>query len=190
MDVQLTLIAGEAVEFQEESDFFRIFDAAQPDLSIIFYYDGKEVARAENVGEGYSEKFEIGRFNKVRVESAAGGSTHFVARLGNTVGYDKAPTGDVAVVGGLFTQTRASVTNVAQLLSAGNGSRKYLLIQNNDASAVLRLTVDGSAPGAGAGFRIEPGDLFELPFYCATGEINAIMETATAAADNVEICEG
>jgi hypothetical protein len=190
VDIQLTLTAGLAVEFQEESDFFRIFDAAQADLSVIFYRAGKEVARAENVGEGYSEKFERGQFDKVRIESAAGGDTHFVTRLGNSVAYDKAPTGDVTVVGGAFTQSRASVTNVVQQLIAANGSRKYVQIQNNDASAVLRVTVDGNDPGLTAGFRVEPKQVFELPFYCATGAIKAMMETATATANNVEFCEG
>jgi hypothetical protein len=91
---------------------------------------------------------------------------------------------------GTGTQNRASLTNTAQMLLAANANRKYLLVQNNDASAYMRITLDGSTPSATAGFRVSPGGSMEMSNYTVSGMVKAIMETATAAAANVEFMEG
>lgn len=190
MDIQQTLSAGVAVEFQEKSDFLRVFSAANEDLTIIYYSAGKEISRAEIVGEGYSEQFINKSFDKVRIQSTAGGAVHIAMRFGTVVGYDKAPVGDVSLVGTSYTQGRGSLTNVVQSLIAANANRRYLLIQNNDASANMRLTLDGTDPTATQGIKLEPGESLELAISTATGEVRAMMETASAAADNVEWLEG
>lgn len=187
---RVTLAAGVAVDFQEASDFFRMLEGAQADASVIFYYQGREVSRAENIGEGYSERFTTGAFDKWRIQSTAGGVFEFVTRLGNEVGYDKAPTGDITLGQGAFAQGRASVTNANQVIIAANASRRFLMIQNNDASAFMRVTLSGAAATAAQGFRLAAGDSLDLSGYQCTAAINVMMETATAAADNVEWAEG
>lgn len=108
------------------------------------------------------------------------------AKVGGSVNI----AGSVELANGALTQSRASVTNVNQAILAANASRRYLLIQNNDAAAILRVTVDGNAATVAQGFRIGAGDSLELSTFAPTGAINCIMETATATADNVEFVEG
>ena len=100
--------------------------------------------------------------------------------------------GNVAItnVNGIFTQSRDNVTNLAKPILGANANRRYLLIQNNDASACLRVTLDGSDPSDLEGFRIGPGDSLEVPAFCCTGAVKAMMETASSSVNNVEWCEG
>jgi hypothetical protein len=97
---------------------------------------------------------------------------------------------NVQNVNGAFTQGRASVTNVNKVLIAANAARRYLLIQNNSTTAVLRVTLDGGAATAAAGFRVPQGGVLEVPNYAVTGAINCIMETVDATAANVEFVTG
>ena len=90
---------------------------------------------------------------------------------------------------GVAVQNRVSLTNVNQQILAAKASRKYLIIQNNDASAVMRVNIAGNAATAAQGFRIPAGGSFEFEGFNVTGAINCIMETATGAAGNVEFAE-
>lgn len=91
---------------------------------------------------------------------------------------------------GAFTQGRVSLTNANQPLLAANPARRFLMLQNNDAAAVMRFTLDGNPATASNGFRLQPGDSFDLQGYQATGAINAMMESPTGTANNVEFTEG
>lgn len=90
---------------------------------------------------------------------------------------------------GAAVQGRVSLTNVNQQILAANANRKYLIIQNNDVSAVMRVNIAGNAATVAQGFRIPAGGTFEFENFNVTGAINCIMETATAAAGNVEFAE-
>lgn len=184
----LTLAAGVAVEFQEESDFFRVLDAPAADLTLIFYKQGKEVGRAQNVGSGYAETFRNESFDKIRISSTAGGLVNFVTRLGNEIRYDKPPTGNVSLGNGAFTQAQKTVTNASAQLLAANGSRRYVLIQNNDASGDIYVTLDGSAATTAKGVKIAAGGSMELQGYVPNGAINAIGSIASNA--NIVVVEG
>lgn len=179
----LTLAAGVAVEFQEESDFFRVLDAPAADLTLIFYKQGKEVSRALNVGSGYAETFRNESFDKIRISSTAGGVVNFVTRLGIDVRYDKPPTGNVAITNtsGAFTQAQKTVTNATGQVLAANASRRYLLIQNNDASGVIYVTLDGTAATTAKGIKIDAGGSIELQNFVPNGAINAIGSIASNA---------
>lgn len=186
----LTLAAGVAVEFIEDANFFRMLDAPAADLTLIFYDQGKEVGRAENVGSGYAENFRGGKFDKVRISSTAGGAVAFVMRLGNEVRYDKPPTGNVAVTNtaGAFTQAQKTVTNASGSLLAANAARRYLLIQNNDASGDIYVTLDGTAATTAKGIKIAAGGSYECQGYVPTGQIFAIGSIASNA--NIVAVEG
>lgn len=186
----LTLAAGVAIEFQEQSDFFRVLDAPNADLTLIFYSSGKEVGQAKNVGSGYAEQWHGGSFDKVRISSAGGGLVNFVTRLGNEIRYDKPPTGNVAItnVRGAFTNAQATVTNASSTIDAANPTRSYLLIQNNDASGDIFVRLDGVAATTLTGVKIPAGGSYELTGFVPTGAITAIGSIASNA--NVVIVEG
>lgn len=195
MIITTTLTANQAQEYTERSDFFRLLDTTGP-LDVIFYKEGREVSRAEDVSEGYAEKFGDS-FDKLRIESPTTQSVHFVTRLGNEVAYDKPPTGTitgtVAVSNlpadrGAFTQTQRTVTNASAQMLAANASRRYLLIQNKDTAGIVYVNLQGSAATVANGLAIEPGGSLELQGYVPNGAITAIGSIASNA--NVISVEG
>lgn len=184
-----TYAANTLVEFIEKNDFFRILEAPQADITVIFYAEGKEVSRAENIGAGYSESFDA-YFDKLAIKSTAGGEIAFVTRLGNSVRYDTPPTGVVIVTNnqGAFSQAQATVTNANGQLLAANPARRYLLVQNKDAAGIVYLNIAGAAATAGNGLQINPGGSYDLTGYLASGQINAIGSIANNP--NVVVIEG
>lgn len=185
----VTLSAGVAVEFQEAADFFRLLAAPTTDISVIFYAGGKEVARAENIGAGYAEKTGIA-FDKIRIQSTGGGAVAFVLRYGSDVRYDTPPNGNVTVTNtaGAFTQANKTVTNADGQLLAAKSNRRYLLIQNNDSSGDIFVTLDGTAATTAKGIKIPAGGSYECQGFCPTGEIFAIGSIASNA--NIVTVEG
>ncbi|MDF3822338.1 hypothetical protein P3G55_20710 [Leptospira sp. 96542] len=179
----------EKKDFYGRADFFRLLDCDAP-VNLTFLRGGAQIAQAKNVTQGYSERFSEA-FDRVQITSSAAQSIHFVTRFGSVVGYDRPPVGDVAITNaaGPFLQGRVSVgTGSAVQLRPANTLRRRLLVQNNAAAGVLRLTVDGSAPSATDGLRLEPGDSLDLDGFCPTGAVRAIMESG--AASFVEWLEG
>lgn len=185
--------AGVGLEFQEPADFIRILEAPAPDIELIFYRQGAEVARAQNVGAGYAEKLAVS-FDKVRITSTAGGLVEFVTRLGAMVNYDKPPTGqisgtvDVANWQGAFTSEQKTVTSASGQLLAANAARRYLLVQNNDASGVIYVNLGGAAATTTNAVRLLAGASLEITGYVPSGAITAIGSIASNA--NVVTVEG
>lgn len=201
-----TITAGQTLEFFEPGDFFRIMEAVNP-LTLIFYRNGAEVARAEGVSEGYAERFRGEGFDRYRITSATTQAIQFVARQGNEVAYDKPPTG--AITGtvaldaptlaalesvnvqnnqGAFTQAQKTVTSSSATLQAANAARRYLLIQNNDATGIVYVNLNGAAATAANGVRLLAGASLELTGYVPSGAITAIGSIASNA--NVVVVEG
>ncbi len=191
MYVEQTLSAGVGVDFKEKADNFRLIESPTDDVTVIFYRQGVEIARAENMGAGYGERFTDGAFDSVRVTSTAGGAVRFVMRLGSEVRYDTPPNGLVTVTntGGAYTRgsIAAQDATTAGTLFTANASRRMLAVQNLSASVAIRLRVDGTAPTTSTGIRIAAGGYWEAPAYCATGAVKVIAESGTA---NVEGLEG
>lgn len=184
------LAAGVAVEFHEAADFFRILGAQTADITLTFYRMGLEISRAENVGAGYAEKFAAG-FDRVRIVSTGGGVVAFVMRYGSDVSYDTPPNGNVTVTNtaGAFTQEQKTVTNASGQLLAAKANRRYLLIQNNDATGNIFVTLDGGAATLEKGIKIAAGGgSLALENYLCTGEIFAIGSIASNA--NIVVVEG
>lgn len=178
------------VEFNEAGDFFRIVDSQADDITVRFFSHGQEIARAENVGEGYSEQFGV-QFDSIKIKSTAGGNAvAFVIRYGSKVGYDKPPTGTVTLSGqsGAVVQSTATVTSASATLLAGNAGRRYLLIQNNHATGIIYVTLDGQTATAALGVKIAAGASLEIQGFSPTGIINAVGSVASNAA--VVVAEG
>lgn len=189
MNIDTTIQAGATLEFTELSDFFRLMASDAP-VTVRYYEGGAEVARAENVGEGYAEKFGGQGFDRVSIYSATLQTIQFVTRYGNEVSYDTPPNGQVTVTNtaGAYTQAQATVTNANAQLIAANAARRYLLIQNNDASGDIYVTLDGTPATTAKGIKIAPGGSLELAGYCPIGAVFAIGSIASNA--NVVTVEG
>lgn len=164
--------------YRERANFFRLLNT-EADCTVYFYRAGREVARAEAVSGGYSEKFGE-EFDEIAIESAAAQSIQFVLRLGNIVTYDAPPMGLVTVAntGGAFAQSAPAVTNASAQLLAANTGRRYLLIQNNDDAGDVFVTLDGADATAANGIKIVAGGALELSAYCPTGAVKAIGSIA------------
>lgn len=153
---KLALQAGQAAEFVEQADFFRVMKMSQADLTVIFYRMGAEIARAENVGSGFAERAPEG-FDKLRLVSAVGGTLEYVTRIGHEVRYDTPPNGAVVITqGSLVSQSAITVGVAAAPLAAVNGDRKSLRVFNNGAADVY-LGGAGVTTANGA-VRLKSGD--------------------------------
>ncbi len=188
MYVKQTINAGQRLEFVEASDFFRLL-AAQSVVNVEFYRNGAEIAEVFEIGAGYAERVPEG-FDKVVIVSAVTQTIQFVTRQGAEVRYDTPPNGLVTVtnVNGAFTQVAATVTNASSQLLASNVARRYLLVQNKDASGVVFVRLDGATATAANGIRIPAGGSYELASFVPTGAITAIGSIASNA--NVIVVEG
>lgn len=189
MLIETPFTAGERKEFYDPGDFFRLLAATDP-VTVTFYRNGAEVAEADHVGEGYAEKFRLEGFDRFAIVSATAQTLQFVARLGNDVLYDTPPTGDVQVtnVNGAFTQSQKTVTNASAQLLAANAQRRYLLIQNNDASGDVYINLTGVAATTANGIKIAAGGSYECQGFAPTAAITAIGSIASNA--NVVAVEG
>lgn len=187
----ITLTAGTDVEFVEKADFFRLLESVPSDVRLTFYAAGREVAKVKNAAAGYAEKFDT-PFDKVVLNSTAGGAIQFVLRLGSDVRYDKAPTGSVTVVAnsGNPAQLQKTVTNASTVLLASNANRKYLFVQNNDPAGIVYLGLDWTAATVAKGVRLLPGESFEMSgnAYVIVGTVTAIGSIASNT--NVVTVEG
>ena len=145
---------------------------------------------AENIGEGFAEKFRTGSFDRVQITSATTQALQFVIRLGADAFYDKPPTGSVVVqnVNGAFSQAQKTVTNASAQMLAANTARRYLLIQNKDASGDIYLNLTGAAATTANGILVPAGGSLELQGFVCTGAVFAIGSIASNA--NVVSVEG
>lgn len=188
MYVKQTINAGQRLEFIEASDFFRLL-AAQNVVNVEFYRNGAEIAEVFEIGAGYAERVPEG-FDKVVIVSTVTQTIQFVTRQGAEVRYDTPPNGNVIVTntGGAFTHQVSTVTNASGQLRAANAARRYLLIQNNDASGDVFIRLDGATATVANGIKIAAGQALELTNYAPTGAITAIGSIVSNA--NVIVVEG
>lgn len=89
---------------------------------------------------------------------------------------------------GAFTQAQEAVTTASAQLLAANAARRYLLIQNKDATGNIWVTLDGAAATTVKGVKVAPGGSYELQGYVPNGAINAIGDIASNT--NVVAVEG
>lgn len=96
-------------------------------------------------------------------------------------------TSSVAPIGSAFTPAAATVTTASAVLLAANASRKYLLIQNQDATGDIYIQPQAAAATANSAcIKIPAGNYWE-PLVAPVGEIRAIGSIASNA--NVHVSE-
>jgi len=84
------------------------------------------------------------------------------------------------------SQNDVTVTTSSNQVLAARAARRYLLIQNKNASGNVSLSLSGSAV-LGGGISLPPGGMYE-PLVCGNGAINAIGDLASNP--NLLVLEG
>lgn len=87
-------------------------------------------------------------------------------------------TASVQPISGAFSHAQITVTTSSSQILAANASRKYFLIQNNDATGVIFLTFGVSALLT-TGIRIAPGGVYEMSDVQTSQTINVIGDIAS-----------
>lgn len=187
MQINTTISAGQRLEFFDRGDFLRILSATN-NLTVEFYKNGVEVAEASNIGAGYAEKF-AEWFDKIAITSDTTQAIQVVIRLGNDVRYDTPPNGNVTIIAAAstFTNTQKTVTTTSATIVAANAGRRYLMIQNNDATGDIFVRLDGVTATAATGIKISASGSLELQNLVPSTAITAIGNIASNA--NIVVVE-
>jgi hypothetical protein len=188
MSITATFTAGQTQEWHGVGDFFRILDSTGP-VTVKYYYQGREVAEAVGMLTGYGERFTAQKFDRIRITSASAQTITFVIRDGAEVRYDRGAASVVVTnTAGAFTQAQRTVTNASAQMLAANTARRYLMIQNKDASGDIWVNLAGAAATTANGLLIPAGGSLELQGFVCTGAVFAIGSIASNA--NIVSVEG
>jgi len=181
-----SMTPGQAWRLGVPGSYFRLLDVLGA-VTVVFYRQGVPVFTATDVLDGFWSK-PSGGFDMVGITSATAQDVKIGITSGDA-GYDRAAGSvDISNMTGAFTQEAATVTNASGQLLAARAGRRYLLIQNNDASGDVFVTLDGSAATTTNGVKIAAGGSLELAAYCPAGAVNAIGSLPSNA--SVIVVEG
>ena len=175
----IILSAGQTVRFYELGNFVRVLNATAL-LTIRTYKNSAILTEAVDVTGGYAEQFDE-PYQSLEIYSATAQTVQIASRLGSQVYYDQAPTGNVSLVNpvlGVGANTNVTVTTASSLILAANANRKYLIIQNKDASGNIYINFGATATVAN-GLKLPPGASYELDSNVLTAAINAIGDIAS-----------
>ena len=131
-------------------------------------------------------------FTRLRVSHSDASEQTITLLIGNGTSADSAKVGGSLAVASLpsvavpFTQTAPVMGLASALIVAANASRRFLWLQNNHASAEIRLGMAGGAAVAGAGPRLSPGASVLLDVATCSNAVYGISDTAGVALDVVE----
>ena len=183
--ISLSFLAGQQIEVNQSCDVFYLLECDFPvDIQLAKFGATKDSASQVEFGYWIKPK---GGYDKVIITSATAQTIKIAVGVGD-VGYNRT-SGVVQIIGnsGSFTQSTMAVTNAVggvQLI-APRAAPQFTLIQNNDSSGQLRVTLDGSAPSATHGLLILPGADLPLDKFNPTG---AVMAWSSIASNpNVEV---
>lgn len=186
--------AGEALDIAIDADYVRVRQSA-----VALYVENDEGDRVElSEGDDVTEW----PIKRLRVSHDSGVAQTVKLTLGKGVRNSSAKVGgSLSIAGGVDVnnfpanngavyQTRGSIGNGASVqIRPANLARRYLLIQNNDTSAVMRVRF-ANAAAADIGLRLGPGDSLEFQGWVPTDAVHCIMETAPAVTYNINYVEG
>lgn len=129
-------------------------------------------------------------FNSLLILDVSGSSNSGSILVASSEFQDNQLQGSVTIsnVNGAFTQAQKTVTNASAVLLAANTARRFLLVQNKDASGDIYVTLDGSAATTANGIKVAAGGSIELQGYVPTGALYAIGSIASNA--NIVAVEG
>ena len=164
-------------------------------INVRFYKGGKQLDLGQITGLLAGLEVMLGEISDTeaaftRVEIDVSAADTVTIGIGNGQARYNRSQGSVAVtnVSGAFVNAQKTVTNASATLQAANTARRYLLIQNNDATGDIYVRLDGTAATIGTGVKVAAGASYELQGYVPTGAITAIGSIASNA--NIVVVEG
>lgn len=182
-----TFSAGETKRLAVPGRFFLVM-AANSGLNISFYRNRTQLNETVNaVGTGFSFESPKG-FDEVEITSPGAQSVTVLVSEGRVGFAASVNVTNLPAAQGAFTQAAATVTNSSAQLVAAKTARRYLLIQNKDASGDIYVTLNGAAASTANGIKIPAGGSLELANYCPTAAVFAIGSIASNA--NIVVVEG
>lgn len=191
----LVLEANESREVATTGEYFELRNAPSP-LVLIELMDrtGGVVSRLDAPEQ--SDYVRPGLFETVRVTNGATAQTiKYFYGTGDAGSrrFSGNVTGSVAInnkdaTSGAITQAAFTVTNASANILAAKANRRYLLIQNNDATGIVFINLAGGVAAAATGIKIGVGASIEIQGYVPNGVITAIGSIASNA--NVTVVEG
>jgi hypothetical protein len=164
-------------------------------INVRFYKGGKQLDLGQVSGLLAGLEVTLGNLSDTeaafdRIEVDVTGADTVQIGIGNGQARYNRSQGSVAItnVNGAFANTQDTVTSASTTIVAANPLRRYLLIQNNDASGDIFVRLDGVAATLTTGVKIPAGGSYELQGYVPTGAVTAIGSIASNA--NILTVEG
>jgi hypothetical protein len=178
--------AGDDRLWHLSGSYFELIEATGPVDVILTDRNGAQRGRMLDAEASFHLKNT--EFETIQLRSASAQQVRFAYGSGEAGTRRTAGSVNIANKRGGFTQAAANVTNASAQLLAANASRSYLLIQNNDASGDIYVTLDGGAATLAKGIKIAAGGSLELADFLPTDAVFAIG--SIAANGNVVVVEG
>lgn len=183
--------AGSSTRFHAAGKNFRILSGTA--LTVRFFSKGSEVGIADAVDSGFY-LFADEVFDELRIESPTAQTIKFTMGSGEagaatavSISGSVEVTNDVGnplpvsqTFAAAFTQTAVDVGVASAQILAAKANRKFLLVQNNDATATVYLNLTGAAATA-TDLKLAPGASVVLDQATPSAAITAIASAATAA---------
>lgn len=172
--------AGQVIAWNVRAANFRLLDGDAVDVS--FFLNGAIVGVAKQVDSGFYLKSDA-VFDKVEISSAAAQTVKFTAGSAEAGAASAVSiSGDVSTVGknAAFVHSGPAVIPVSSQVLAANPARRFLLIQNNDASATVFLNLSGGVASLNNGLKLSPGASAVFDVVVPTGGIVAISDGVIA----------
>jgi hypothetical protein len=123
--VKETIQAGQAKEFYEPGDFFRLLETTAP-VTVEFYCKGRKTVDLVEIEAGYAEYFRAENqepFDRVKIYSATTQAVKFVTRFGSDVRYDRGASSVTGTVS-LDAATLAALEQINVRPEQSNGNYK------------------------------------------------------------------
>lgn len=183
--LNLNLLAGVPLTLDLIGNYFHLLETTSG-VDIEFMRGGAVVSTSLNMEFGFFAKPSDG-FTQLSFTSAANQPVKIAVGIGDG-GYNRM-TGTVQILEsrGVYTQSQKTVTSASAELLAANLLRNVAVIQNNDASGSVYVTLDGTAATVAKGLKIAPGGVLVLDKFPPVAAINAIGSIASNA--NVVVAE-
>ena len=186
--IQATFTPGESKTWMLGGSYFELIDC--PNTIDVVLTDRNGAQRGIMKAAEASFHLRNTEFDTIQLTSATAQTVRFGYGSGEAGTRRASGSVNIANKRGAFTQAQGpNITNGASVqLLAANAARSYLLIQNNDASGDIYVTLDGTAATTAKGIKIAAGGSLELADFLPTGQVNAIGNTAGNA--NTVLVEG
>lgn len=181
--------AGVTFELAARGNYVRV-KSAPVDCVIV----NPDAQGDERVEASQGDDFEFSTFERLSISHASGAAQTFKFLVAKDKKSNSTPVSGATTITALpdtamgASVTSHSVTTASSAVKIAKSTRRYLLIQNNDSSAFIRVQFNAVAT-ATVGIRIPPGGSLELSSYLPNGSVNAIAESTPSGANNVAILE-